>query len=200
MSTYDILLQKAKINVEELRMSVRSVARESIPRMFQALRDENPEMTAEDVRDRIERDCRCIWSNRTILEALPDEAKNPEKQRAGKLRRKRPIPAAEAAADRECPRCTELLAENVELKEALGKTTNLTRASEIDEFTHGNPQVYNLPFELIIFGEKVRKEILSTLERGSDIRIKSTIDPRTRIATASTLASSSALEMMRIEK
>ena len=54
--------------------------------MYQALKEENPRITPEDARDRIESDCRCIWSNRTILEVLPNEAKNPQKQKAGRLR------------------------------------------------------------------------------------------------------------------
>ena len=81
----DELLQQAKLKVEGLRAAIRSTARELIPKMYQALKEENPRITPEDARDRIERDCKCIWSNRTILDALPDEAKNPEKQIARRL-------------------------------------------------------------------------------------------------------------------
>jgi hypothetical protein len=45
----------------------------------------------QDARHRIEKDCFGIWSRRTIIDALPDEAKNPEKQKAGPLRQKEHI-------------------------------------------------------------------------------------------------------------
>ena len=60
-------------------------AKEYIPKMYLALRDENPNFTPEDARDRIEKDCVNIWSKRTILDALPDEAKDLKKQKAGRL-------------------------------------------------------------------------------------------------------------------
>src|SRR5919108_3435788 len=100
MSKYDNLLQQAKDKVEGLRTAIRSTARELIPKLYQALKEENPRITPEDARDRIERDCKCIWSNRTILEALPDEAKNPEKQKAGRIRQKGLNSAAFSAAQK----------------------------------------------------------------------------------------------------
>ena len=56
--------------------------------MYHALKGENPKISPGDVRERIEWDCNGIWSRRTILEALPDEAKNPVKQKAGQLGQK----------------------------------------------------------------------------------------------------------------
>src|SRR5919108_5738676 len=136
MSKYDNLLQQAKDKVEGLRTAIRSTARELIPKLYQALKEENPRITPEDARDRIERDCKCIWSSRTILEALPDEAKNPQKQEAGRLRQKGLSSAAFSAAGsgynasqkirngrpwdlqtKECESCLELLSENKDLKE-----------------------------------------------------------------------------------
>ena len=154
MSVYDELLQQAKFKVEGLRVALRSTAKELIPKMYQALKEENPRITPEDARDRIERDCKCIWSNRTILDALPDEAKNPEKQIAGRLRQKGLNSAAFSAAwsgynasqkirkgrpwdsqTKECESCLELLSENKDLKEALTKATILTRAEEIAQYS-----------------------------------------------------------------
>jgi hypothetical protein len=66
--------------------------------MYEALRRENPNISPEDARDRIEKDCAGIWSRRTILDALPDEAKNKEKQKAGRLRQKEHNSAAFSAA------------------------------------------------------------------------------------------------------
>ena len=53
-----------------------STAKLYIPKMYNALMDENKNISPEDARDRIEKDCVGIWSKRTILDALPDEAKN----------------------------------------------------------------------------------------------------------------------------
>src|SRR5215208_3147132 len=66
--------------------------------MYEALRRENPNISPEDARDRIEKDCARIWSRRTILDALPNEAKNKEKQKAGRLRQKEQDSAAFSAA------------------------------------------------------------------------------------------------------
>ena len=91
MTKYDDLLLEAKIKAE----AYRSTARVFIPKMYNALRDEDPNITSQDARDRIEKDCLgIIWEKRTILDALPDEAKNPEKQKAGRLRQKKQDSAA----------------------------------------------------------------------------------------------------------
>jgi hypothetical protein len=50
------------------------------------------------LRDKIEKDCLEIWSERRILEALPDEAKDRKKQEFGRLSQKKRISAAETAA------------------------------------------------------------------------------------------------------
>jgi hypothetical protein len=94
MSNYDDLLEEARTKAEAFR----STAKEYIPKMYEALRSENPNISPEDARDRIEKDCVGIWSKSTILHALPDEAKNQEKQKAGRLRQKEHISAAFSAA------------------------------------------------------------------------------------------------------
>jgi len=68
--------------------------------MYEALRKEDVNISPEDARDRIEKDCFGIWSKRTILDALPQEAKNPEKQKAGRLRQKGHNSAAFSAAQK----------------------------------------------------------------------------------------------------
>ncbi len=94
MSEYDNILEKARETAERFK----STAKEFIPKMYQALRRENPNISPEDARDRIEKDCVEIWSRRTILDALHDEAKNQEKQKAGRLRQKENNSAAFSAA------------------------------------------------------------------------------------------------------
>lgn len=93
MKEYDRLLQQATQEEERHR----AVAKTIIPLMYAALRDEEPNMTPQDARERIEKDCVACWSRRTILDALPDEAKDPIKQRAGRKSRQS---AAETAAQK----------------------------------------------------------------------------------------------------
>jgi hypothetical protein len=94
LSNYDEVLEEARAKAEAFRSS----AKKYIPKMYKALRRENTNISPEDARDRIEKDCVGIWSKRTILDALPEEAKNKEKQKAGRLRQKEHNSAAFSAA------------------------------------------------------------------------------------------------------
>ncbi len=94
MSEYDELLKEAITKGAVFQ----STAREYISKMYYALRNENPRISPADARDRIEKDCIGIWSKRTILDALPDEAKDLEKQKAGRLGQKKRNSAAFSAA------------------------------------------------------------------------------------------------------
>ena len=85
MSKYNDLLKEIRTRAEGF---FRSTANEYIPKMYLALRNENQNLTPEDARDRIEKDCVNIWSKRTILDALPDEVKDLKKQKAGRLGQK----------------------------------------------------------------------------------------------------------------
>ena len=73
------------------------LARTWIPRLCQALKEENSEMSNEDIRDRVEKDCAYIWSKSTIRTYIPDEFKDLQKQEAGRKGREtqleEPIPA-----------------------------------------------------------------------------------------------------------
>jgi hypothetical protein len=214
MSAYDDLLQQAKLRVEGLRIELRSTARELIPKMYQALKEENPRIIPEDARNRIERDCKCIWSNRTILEALPDEAKNLEKQKAGRLRQKGLNSAAFSAAQlghgssyngppkirkgkpwdlqiKECESCQELLSENMDLKEALTKATVLTRAEEIAQHASDKKEPI-FRFEFHIPSEDVRRYIATLNTDGCWFNV--TIDIKTGKVVTATVGRSSELE------
>jgi hypothetical protein len=95
LSEYDDLLEELKRKVDAFR---RTTAKEYIPNMYRALRNQYPSLSPQDARERIERDCFGIWEERTILDALPDEAKDLKKQKAGRLRQKKANSAAVAAA------------------------------------------------------------------------------------------------------
>ena len=94
MGKYDDLLEEAKSRAA----AYISTAKLYIQKMYNALMDENKNISPEDARDRIEKDCVGIWSKRTILDALPDEAKNREKQKSGRLGQKKRNFAAVSAA------------------------------------------------------------------------------------------------------
>jgi len=95
LSEYDDLLEELKRKVDAFRQTT---AKEYIPNMYRALRNQYPSLSPQDARKRIERDCFGIWEERTILDALPDEAKDLKKQKAGRLRQKKANSAAVAAA------------------------------------------------------------------------------------------------------
>jgi len=94
LSTYDQLLEEARGKARALILT----AKEYIPKMYVALRNEDSNISPDDARDRIEKDCGGIWSKRTILDALPDEAKDRKKQKASRLRQKGQDYAAVTAA------------------------------------------------------------------------------------------------------
>jgi hypothetical protein len=91
---YDDLLEEANSKAA----AYISTAKLYIPKMYDALMKESQNISPEDARDRIEKDCVGIWSKRTILDALPDEAKNREKQKSGRLGQKKRNFAAVSAA------------------------------------------------------------------------------------------------------
>jgi hypothetical protein len=93
---YEELLAEAKTKVEGFLVST---ADEYIPKLYQALRNENRDLSAQEARNRIQNDCAGIWARRTIRHALPDEAKDRKKQKAGYLRQKKAKSAAFSAAD-----------------------------------------------------------------------------------------------------
>jgi hypothetical protein len=95
VSKYDDLLEEVK---RKAAAAFQSIAKKYVPRMYEALRSEDPHISPQDARERIEKDCIRYWSKRTILEVLPAEAKNPEKQKAGRLSQKKRNFAAVSAA------------------------------------------------------------------------------------------------------
>lgn len=78
LSHYDDVLQEARQKGE-------LIANKYIFELYTILRDEE-HLAPEDCRAKIQHDCIDIWSKATIRKFLPEEAKNPKKSKAGKLR------------------------------------------------------------------------------------------------------------------
>jgi hypothetical protein len=86
--------------LEQAREAGASTARVWIPKLCQALREEDKNLSNEDIKDRVEKDCAYIWSKSTIRTYIPDEFKDLQKQEAGRKGREKqleePIPAGGA--------------------------------------------------------------------------------------------------------
>jgi len=93
--SYVELLAEVRTKVENF---LASTANEYIPKMYYALRNENRDMSVQDARKRIQKNCTGIWARRTIIHALPDEAKDPKKQKACSLSQKKAKCAVFSAA------------------------------------------------------------------------------------------------------
>jgi len=82
LSTYDEL--KSEIVYEALRFQ--ESAKTRIPLLVEALKNENPKITNEDVKDRILKDFLQFWTRETIMNALGDDYKDKAKQEAAQKR------------------------------------------------------------------------------------------------------------------
>lgn len=95
MTTYEKLLTEVR---QEFDAFNAMTAKKYVPKLWETLKNENPDLSREELRDRLEKDCIEFWSQRRILEALPDEAKDQKKQKFARLKQKKKISAAETAA------------------------------------------------------------------------------------------------------
>jgi hypothetical protein len=82
-SKYDQLLEQA-----------RGTAKYWVPKLCEALRRENSEMSNDDIRERVTQDCLPIWQKSTIRDALTDEYKQKDKAQAGKKGRQKQLEQA----------------------------------------------------------------------------------------------------------
>ena len=75
-----------KISYDELLLTIKNEhknrAKELIPQLCYTLANEDPQLSKEDIRDRIKHDLIDIWSRTTIQENIPDEFKDKGKQEA----------------------------------------------------------------------------------------------------------------------
>lgn len=78
--SYEKLLRQTKAKIE-------NSAKRWIPRLYSAWVSEHPGASPEQARKQIEHDLHGVWSPRTILDALPAEAKNEQKAAAGRARK-----------------------------------------------------------------------------------------------------------------
>jgi hypothetical protein len=62
--------------VELARQTAIEHAKGWIPKLCEALKRENPEMSKEDIRETVANDCADFWSKATIRKFMPDEYKN----------------------------------------------------------------------------------------------------------------------------
>jgi phosphotransferase system HPr-like phosphotransfer protein len=150
MSTYSELLRELKLKIIELQKPLIITAKEFIPKLYISYLNENTNLTSIEVRNKVIQDCKKkFWSQRTILAALLDEAKNLEQQKTGKQSHKNRSSATITAADiveeqkifvsAEGERNTTysnemeaLINENFELKQIIQKNAILkTAASDI---------------------------------------------------------------------
>jgi|SRR5215207_5165678 len=79
-SKYDDLLKQA-----------RGSAKYWIPQLCHALKEENSNLSNEDIRDRVMKDCISTWQKDTIRDALPDEYKDKLRSELGKKGRQKQL-------------------------------------------------------------------------------------------------------------
>jgi hypothetical protein len=79
---------------DQLLVQARGSVKYWVPKLCEALRRENSEMSNDDIRERVTQDCLPIWQKSTIRDALTDEYKQKEKAQAGKIGRQKQLEQA----------------------------------------------------------------------------------------------------------
>src|SRR4051812_46560421 len=77
MSRYDDFLKQLKENHK-------TTAQMAINQLYLLLKEEDPDLSNEDMYDRILKDCLVIWARAIIIDNMPDELKDSERQEAGR--------------------------------------------------------------------------------------------------------------------
>jgi hypothetical protein len=77
MSKYDYFLKK-------LKEDHRTTAETAIRQLYLLLKEDDPNLSNEDIYDRILKDCLTIWARATIIANMPEELKDKERQESGK--------------------------------------------------------------------------------------------------------------------
>jgi len=77
MSRYDDFLKQLKENHK-------TTAQMAIKQLYLLLKEEDPNLSNDDMYDRILKDCLVIWARATVIENMPDELKDSERQEAGR--------------------------------------------------------------------------------------------------------------------
>ena len=77
MSRYDDFLK-------QLKEDHKTTAKMAIKRLYLLLKEDDPNLSNDDMYDRILKDCLVIWARATVIENMPDELKDSERQEAGR--------------------------------------------------------------------------------------------------------------------
>jgi hypothetical protein len=77
MSKYDDFLT-------QLKEDHKTTAQGAIKRLYLLLKEDDPNLSKEDMYDRILKDCLTIWARSTIIANIPDELKDKERQASGR--------------------------------------------------------------------------------------------------------------------
>ena len=68
----------------QLKEDHKTTAQMAMKRLYLLLKEEDPNLSNDDMYDRILKDCLVIWARATIIENMPDELKDSERQEAGR--------------------------------------------------------------------------------------------------------------------
>ena len=79
------MLKKGYSKYDTLLKQARGSAIYWIPQLCLVLKEENSNISNDDIRDRVMKDCISIWQKDTIRKALPDEYKDKQKQEAARI-------------------------------------------------------------------------------------------------------------------
>ena len=77
MSRYDDFLK-------QLKEDHKTTAQMAIKWLYLLLKEDDPNLSNDDMYDRILKDCLVIWARATVIENMPDELKDSERQEAGR--------------------------------------------------------------------------------------------------------------------
>jgi hypothetical protein len=77
MSRYDDFLK-------QLKEDHKTTAQMAIKQLYLLLKEEDPNLSKDDMYDRILKDCLVIWARATVIGNMPDELKDSERQEAGR--------------------------------------------------------------------------------------------------------------------
>jgi hypothetical protein len=77
MSRYDDFLK-------QLKEDHKTTAQMAIKQLYLLLKEEDPNLSNDDIYDRILKDCLVIWAKAAVIENMPDELKDSERQEAGR--------------------------------------------------------------------------------------------------------------------
>jgi hypothetical protein len=110
-SEYNNLLRQAK-----------GSAKYWIPKLCDALRNEDSKMSNEDIRDRIEKDCIETWQKPTIRDALPEEYKDKQRVEQGKKGREKQLVSVYVGKTQNQPDESRANDQAIEQKEPYSRT------------------------------------------------------------------------------